>query len=96
MSLTSETWCALQEFNQQALSNTLWSCAILRHDPGETFLTAAADQIIDRMGEFNAQVNPRPPLLTPPPSQPISAFANIGKGYIVLFGQLAVVHMSLT
>ena len=48
-------YCA-QEFNQQALSNTLWSYAILRHHPGQEFMDAAAEQIQTRLGEFNAQV----------------------------------------
>lgn len=52
----NEVLCYMQDFNQQALSNTLWSYAILRHDPGQIFLDAAAKQIIARMGEFNAQV----------------------------------------
>lgn len=46
----------LQDFNQQALSNTLWSYAILRHHPGDAFLDAAAEQILHRIGDFNAQV----------------------------------------
>ena len=46
----------MQDFNQQALSNTLWAYAILRHHPGEEFLDAAAEQILHRLGDFNAQV----------------------------------------
>lgn len=46
----------LQEYNSQALSNSLWAFSQLRHDPGRPLLDAAAQQLLDNLPEYNPQV----------------------------------------
>ena len=46
----------LQEHNSQALSNSLWAFAQLRHHPGKALLDAAGKQLLATLQDFNPQV----------------------------------------
>ena len=46
----------MQEHNSQALSNSLWSFAQLRHDPGKALLDAAGEHLRATLQDYNPQV----------------------------------------
>ena len=46
----------MQEHNSQALSNSLWAYAQLRHDPGTALLDTAGQQLQANLNDYNPQV----------------------------------------
>jgi hypothetical protein len=73
----------LETFTAQGIANILWGYATLRWDPGESFMTAMAEQLIARQDTVTPQGI----------SNSISAIADLGYDSEALF-QLAFNHAS--